>query len=124
MSTIQIVLLSAIIIILLSKVKTYFDSRTIQSFTPKQVANEIKVNKNIVLLDVRTQQENKNGSIKGSINIPLQDLEFRIHELQHFKDKTIVCYCQSGMRSLKASIKLSKLGFKVINMKGGYSSWQ
>ncbi len=71
-----------------------------------------------VIIDVRTTTEYKlYGHIKGSVNIPLDELSGKISQLD--KSKPVITVCQSGARSKSASAYLTKLGFKVYN--GG--SW-
>ncbi|SDH82431.1 rhodanese-like domain-containing protein [Myroides phaeus] len=72
-----------------------------------------------LLVDVRTQGEFNGGSVSGAINIPLDTLERQLNKLP--KDKAIVVFCRSGMRSGQAKQVLNNNGYKqVIN--GG--SWQ
>jgi len=71
-----------------------------------------------ILIDVRTKQEFENGHIKGSLNIPVDNLRERLNELD--KEKTIVEYCQVGLRGYIADRILSQNGFKVLNVTGGY----
>ncbi|HEU5168682.1 MAG TPA: rhodanese-like domain-containing protein [Chitinophagaceae bacterium] len=87
--------------------------------------------KNVVFLDVRTPAEfngtaeNKFGAIKNAINIPVQELEKRMNELEKYKDKEIVVYCSHSHRSPRASYMLTQNGFKrVTNMLGGMSVWK
>src|SRR6187399_1481932 len=87
--------------------------------------------KNVVFLDVRTPAEfngtaqDKFGAIKNAINIPVQELETRINELEKYKDKEIVVYCSHSHRSPRASYMLTQNGFKkVTNMLGGMSVWK
>ncbi len=94
----------------------------IRSYAPSQVADMLKEGK-IVLLDVRTENERSRSSIPGSIHIPLHHLTRRMNDLEKQKNKEIVCYCQSGNRSLTAAMKLRKAGFNVANMKGGIAEW-
>ncbi|MGO9570647.1 MAG: rhodanese-like domain-containing protein [Desulfomonilaceae bacterium] len=49
-----------------------------------------------VLLDVRFQKEVDAGIIPGAINIPLDKLRERMHEL--LRDKEIDIYCEVGLR--------------------------
>ncbi|AGY53071.1 Rhodanese Domain Protein [Bacteroidales bacterium CF] len=71
-----------------------------------------------VIVDVRTTTEyNLYGHIKGSVNIPLDELAGKISRLD--KSKPVITVCQSGARSKSASSYLSKLGYEVYN--GG--SW-
>ena len=69
------------------------------------------------IIDVRTRGEFAGGHVKGSINIPLQELESNIKKIK--KDKPIITCCASGMRSGSAKSILSAQGFTVYN--GG--SW-
>lgn len=71
-----------------------------------------------MLLDVRTDEEFANGHMKGAVNIPVDDLRSRLSELD--KNKTIVEYCQVGLRGYIADRILSQNGFKVLNVTGGF----
>ncbi len=71
-----------------------------------------------VILDVRTKGEFAGGHVKGSINIPLDQLPNRIQKLD--QNKPIVTCCASGMRSGSAKRILKAKGFEVYN--GG--GWQ
>lgn len=75
---------------------------------------------NTLLLDVRTDDEFKNGHFEGAINIPLDSLRERIGELD--KGKEILEYCQIGLRGYVASRILTQKGYKVKNIDGGYKS--
>jgi len=74
--------------------------------------------KDYILIDVRTKEEFENGHIKESINIPVDNLRERLKELD--KNKTIIEYCQVGLRGYIADRILSQNGFKVLNVTGGY----
>ena len=87
--------------------------------------------KNVVFIDVRTPAEfngtakDKFGAIKNAINIPVQELETRMSELEKYKDKEIIIYCSHSRRSPRASYMLTQNGFKnVTNMMGGMSVWK
>ncbi|MFA6455915.1 MAG: rhodanese-like domain-containing protein [Bacteroidota bacterium] len=78
----------------------------------------------IVLLDVRTPEEHYNQRISNTPLIPVQELEQRIHELDAFKDRTIIVYCRSGNRSGVATKLLRERGFNAKNMLGGILKWK
>lgn len=63
----------------------------------------------VVLLDVRTPGEFSEGTVKGAMNIPLDELENRLKELDS-KHK-IVVFCKSGARSSRAIQILESHGF-------------
>lgn len=79
----------------------------------------------VQLLDVRTPDEYADGHINGAININVQSDEFReIVSKKLSKDSTVFVYCRSGRRSLTAAEILIKLGYKVVNLKGGIIEWK
>ncbi len=71
-----------------------------------------------LFLDVRTPEEFSQGTVPGARNIPLQQLQERLAELP--KDKNILVFCRSGVRSQKASEFLAGKGFPVYNVEGGF----
>lgn len=72
------------------------------------------------IIDVRTKQEFQGGHIKGSINIPLNELSAQIGKLK--KNKPVITCCASGMRSASAKSTLKASGFMDVHNGGGWSS--
>jgi NADPH-dependent 2,4-dienoyl-CoA reductase/sulfur reductase-like enzyme/peroxiredoxin family protein/TusA-related sulfurtransferase/rhodanese-related sulfurtransferase len=72
------------------------------------------------LVDVRSRDEYDNGHIEGAINIPVDSLRERLSELD--PNKTVVEYCQVGLRGYVADRILSQHGYKVLNVTGGYKT--
>lgn len=72
-----------------------------------------------VILDVRNPSEIKQGQFKDSIQIPLNDLRCRIHELDQNQEYIISCH--SGLRSYVAERLLKQAGFKAKNLDGAFS---
>lgn len=75
-----------------------------------------------ILVDVRSQGEFASGNVKGSINIPLDKLSIQLGKLK--KDKTIVVFCASGIRSSQAKSILNRNGFENVINGGGWRSVQ
>jgi rhodanese-related sulfurtransferase len=123
MTTGQIIIYMLIAFVLFSFIRRYLMFRKI-SHTDVTEANRQMKNKEIVLLDVRTDAERGSDFIKGSVHIPLNQLKNRVGELQKYKDKKIVCYCRSGNRSIYAALLLQNQGFNVANLKGGLNAWR
>ncbi|MGE5609436.1 MAG: FAD-dependent oxidoreductase, partial [Bacillota bacterium] len=71
-----------------------------------------------LLLDVRTPQEFAAGTVRGAINIPVDELRSRLSELD--KDRPIRVLCQVGMRGYIAERILRQHGYSARNVKGGY----
>lgn len=95
-----------------------------ESIAPKQAYERLKKDPTIFLLDVRSPEEYSQEFIKGSTLIPVQELESKLATLANQKGKTIIVYCHSGNRSVKASRILAEHGFQPLNMKGGIAEWK
>lgn len=74
------------------------------------------------IVDVRTPSEYKMGHIKGSVNIPLQELNSKYKKLK--KDQVIITCCASGVRSASAKNILESNGFKEVYNGKGWASLQ
>ena len=70
------------------------------------------------LLDVRSKGEVAKGAIKGSVNIPIDELRGRLDEIP--QDKDLYVTCQVGMRGYLAARILEGNGISVKNLDGGY----
>lgn len=79
------------------------------------------VREGAIILDVRTKGEYGSGHIRGSVNIPVEQLH---KNLQKFKDKnrTIITCCESGMRSSSAKGILKSNGFVNVHNGGRWLS--
>ena len=88
---------------------------------------ELKVllsKENIQLMDVRTPEEIKEGTIQTAFFANYFDVDFeKVATAQLNKSKPIYLYCRSGNRSGKACKILKEKGFEVINVLGGYLQW-
>lgn len=75
-----------------------------------------------VLIDVRTKSEYEMGTIRGALNIPVDELRERLDEIP--KNKDIIIICQIGLRGYLAHKILTQNGFKnVKNLSGGYKTY-
>ncbi|GGH87760.1 rhodanese-related sulfurtransferase [Pullulanibacillus pueri] len=94
----------------------------IETIFPEEVEEKLTdSNANIVLVDVREDEEVATGKIAEALHIPLGQLPERFEELD--KSKTVITVCRSGRRSEKAAEFLQEQGYKVINMTGGMMKW-
>ncbi|MFM2478470.1 FAD-dependent oxidoreductase [Celerinatantimonas sp. MCCC 1A17872] len=74
------------------------------------------------IVDIRNPGELKAGVIADSINIPLDSLRQRASELD--PAQSVLVYCQVGLRGHVASCMLRQLGFRVVNLTGGYCTYR
>ena len=85
----------------------------------KSLVDSFNDQDNLVIIDVRTNEEYKMGHIKYSINIPVENID----KINYRKDTKIILYCRSGNRSNQAAIKLRDLGYQNIFDMGGINYW-
>ncbi len=71
-----------------------------------------------VILDVRTKGEYQGGHVKGSINIPLDQLNGQLSKLK--KEQAVITCCASGMRSGAAKSVLKANGFTQVHNGGSW----
>ena len=84
-----------------------------------QINEMIKNNNKVVILDVRSRQEYKEGHLNGAINIPLSEIKLMAKQYLDYED-VIIAYCQMGSRSKKALNILNKMGYKNVHtLEGG-----
>lgn len=76
----------------------------------------------VLLVDVRTEQEFASGAIAGAKFLPLHMLPLAGDQLP--TDKPVIFYCRSGARSAQACAFMSSKGYdKVYNLQGGVIGW-
>jgi len=94
--------------------------KKILGIRPKANFTEL-VAEGAIILDVRTKGEYGMGHIRGSINIPVEQLSKNLHKLKDKKRPVITC-CQSGMRSASAKGILTSNGFSNVHNGGRWQS--
>ena len=117
-----------VLIFLVGAISVYMS----QSLTQKSEYGDVTVERasdlmdskpELVVLDVRTQEEYDDEHIEGAILIPVQELEERIDELS--KDDELLVTCRTGNRSGAAVSILQGNGFqKIYHMAGGITAWK
>lgn len=78
--------------------------------------------KNIVMLDVRTPSEYSTGHIKGSVNIPVAEIE-RVKDIITDANAKVFVYCLSGGRSKTACKYMVDNGYNNVTNIGGITQW-
>ena len=73
------------------------------------------------IIDVRTKAEFAGGHIRGSVNIPLQELGANLKRFPDLESPVVVC-CASGMRSASARSLLIAKGYRRVYNGGGWRS--
>lgn len=80
--------------------------------------------KNTLVIDVRDEEAYKAGHLANAINIPFDQFEGKISELEGYKDQNIILICNSGNKSGQAAQMLVDNGFtKVYNATDGMTDY-
>lgn len=91
--------------------------------SPVEAKKIMDENNDIVILDVREEDELIEGFIENSILIPLDTLESNAEDKIEDKNITILVYCRSGRRSAMACDILDSLGYTDVYDFGGIIDW-
>lgn len=93
-----------------------------KTVTPVEAKALIETRKDLVLVDVRSPEEFRGGSLPGATLIPFWDFAKGRYDLP--KDKPILLVCAVGGRSLVCGQMLAAQGYReVYNLEGGLDSW-
>jgi rhodanese-related sulfurtransferase len=85
----------------------------------------LMMNQGALLLDVRGKDVYDAGHIGDARNVAEGELESSADSLKKWREKNIIVYCDSGLRSAAAARTLIKLGFaKVHSLAGGIEGWR
>ena len=85
--------------------------------------DRIRQGSDVIILDVREQDEYDAGHIPEAILIPYTQIEEKANETLLDKDQLILVYCRSGRRSKIAAEALVELGYTNIKEFGGIIDW-
>ena len=79
-----------------------------------------------VIIDVREAEELNEGTIEGSIHMPLGMLikKAKKRMIEELKEKKICTHCSGGYRSNIAADELNKWGFQAVSIEGGFKAWK
>ena len=89
------------------------ETKGYENIDGKQTEKLLNSDKDVLIIDVRSEYEYEKGHLLNAINL-LYDDDFKseLNEIIDYKDKTVLVYCRSGNRSEKAAVKLVDNGFK------------
>lgn len=114
-------------LIVVSACTTMAEKLPEQSVSPRQFKQLLKQhqgNADVVLLDIRTPREFKQGHIQGAVLLDYYSRDFveRLKALD--RGKTYLVYCRSGNRSGKSLPIFEQLGFRhAYHLETGINGW-
>ena len=90
----------------------------------QEEAKETMDTQDVLILDVREQEEYDSGHIPDAVLLPVGTItEESATEVIPDKDTTVLVYCRSGNRSKTAAAALAELGYTQIYEFGGITTW-
>jgi L-ascorbate metabolism protein UlaG (beta-lactamase superfamily)/rhodanese-related sulfurtransferase len=96
-----------------------FENADVQTFS------RLTEDPDVVVLDVRTAEEFKDGHIEGAVLIDQGQSDFVEKAKAALPlDKRVAVYCRSGRRSANAAGKLAAEGYQCVNLVGGFLAWK
>lgn len=82
------------------------------------------INNDAVVIDIRSAEAFSRGHIVNARNIPNDELDARIDQLDQYKSTPIVAVCDAGVTTTGVVKRLRGAGFEsVFGLKGGMSGW-
>lgn len=90
----------------------------------QEEAKEMMDTQEVIILDVREQDEYDSGHISDAVLLPVGTIdEDTAAAVIPEKGSTVLVYCRSGNRSKTASSALAELGYTNIYEFGGIKTW-
>ena len=94
-----------------------------QKILPKQFLALQNQHPNLVLFDVRTQEEYEMGRLPDAKLLPIQWIPYVLSQVCPDKNLTYVLYCRSGSRSQDAARYMIEQGYHQVYDLGGILDW-
>ena len=96
--------------------------KTYEQISPQEAKKRMDNEEDVIILDVRTQEEYDSGHIKNAVCLPNEDILSEPDILPE-KGQQILVYCRSGNRSKQAAQKLADMGYENVLEFGGILDW-
>ena len=90
--------------------------------SPEEAKARMEANPDLILLDVRTQEEYDDGHIPGAVSLPSDMIEEGM-PFSFDKDAEILLYCHSDKRSAEAASRLRAMGYTNVSDIGCILDW-
>ena len=114
----------ALIVVLIISSFTVIEAQNKIEVNSKKVSKMIRKDKKLIVLDVRTADEFKEGHINGAINIDIRqpDALEKIDKLD--RNAKFIVHCRTNHRSKTATDHMVQSGFKTVyQMMDGITGW-
>jgi rhodanese-related sulfurtransferase len=105
-------------------VEIYINSRDTLEPVPLEKLRERAARGEVIVLDVRPEEEYRAGHLPEAHSIPVEQLNERIHELPAGKE--VIAYCRGPycLLSVSAVEQLREKGFNAVRLEEGFPEWK
>jgi rhodanese-related sulfurtransferase len=93
----------------------------IKTITTDELNKKLQNGEDLLLVDVREDEEVEEGMIPGARHIKMGDIPESLDKFE--KNKEYIFICRSGNRSGNVAHYMQEQGYKVVNMEGGMMNW-
>jgi rhodanese-related sulfurtransferase len=101
----------------------YFAHKLDFTTGPVEVARMISESQDIMIIDLRAEEDFERGHVPGAINLPQE----RWHTLEGLSQEAmniLYCYSQTCHLAAKAGWEFAGKGYAVMEMEGGFEAWK
>ena len=95
-----------------------------EQITQEEAKSIMDSTEDVIILDVREQNEYDEGHIANAILLPYTEIEDKAEKVLPDKEALILVYCRSGRRSKIAAESLAELGYTNVKEFGGIIDWK
>jgi rhodanese-related sulfurtransferase len=104
--------------------KAYFEQKLAFTTGPVELSRWIKSREdNLVVVDVREEEDYRKGHIPGAINIPHEKWQ-NPQGLSRDKTNVVYCYTQQCHLAANACVQFASAGYPVMELDGGFETWK
>ena len=106
------------------KAKAYFEQKLAFTTGPVELGKWIKSHEdNLVVVDVREEEDYRKGHIPGAINLP-RNKWTNPQGLSRDKTNVVYCYTQQCHLGANACVQFASAGYPVMELDGGFEAWK
>ncbi len=103
---------------------TAVEQSTYQQISQEEARNMMDGQEDVIILDVREQEEYDSGHIPGAVLLSVGSIdEDSAAAVIPEMDSAVLVYCRSGNRSRNAAAALAELGYTQVYEFGGINDW-
>jgi rhodanese-related sulfurtransferase len=106
-----------------AKAREYFEDKMTFTTGPVELDRMLKAHENINVIDVRAEEDYRQGHIPGAINLPKERWD-TAEGLSKEKANVIYCYSQVCHLAAAAACEFAAKGYPVMELEGGFDEWK